>query len=139
MVKPLLEASNLKLEISIEPGLPAVNADKNQLRQIMLNLLSNAIKFTLPGGKIAVKAVKKDNWCQVSVIDRGIGIQKEDQERIFEAFTRMGTPPERSKEGAGLGLTITRQFVEMSGGRLWLESEPGKGSNFTFTIPFAGN
>ena len=138
-VKPLLDVSGLKLEISIEPGLPAVNADKNRLRQIMLNLLSNAVKFTLPGGKIAVKAVKKDNWCQVSVIDSGIGIQKGDQERIFEAFNQLDTPPEIRKEGTGLGLTITRQFVEMSGGRLWLESEPGEGSNFTFTLPFAGN
>lgn len=139
MVKSLLDASHLKLKIEVEPGLPAVDADKNRLRQIMLNLLSNAIKFTLPGGKIAVKAVRKDSWCQVSVIDSGIGIPKEDQERIFEAFTQIDPPAGKRKEGTGLGLTITRQFVEMGGGKLWLESEYGKGSNFTFTLPFAGN
>ena len=138
-VKPQLDTNNLKLIISIEPGLPAVNADRNRLRQIILNLLSNAIKFTPPDGKIVVKAVNKDNWCHISVIDSGIGIRKEDQKRIFEAFTQLDTPLEKRREGTGLGLTITRQFVEMSGGRLRLESEPGKGSNFTFTIPLTGN
>ncbi|MFA5315938.1 MAG: ATP-binding protein [Dehalococcoidales bacterium] len=136
-IKPMLDKNDLKLNISLEPGLPAVSADRNRLKQIIINLMSNAIKFTLPGGRITIKATRRDDWCRVSVIDNGIGIRQEDQARVFEAFTQLDTHPEGRKEGTGLGLTITRHFVEMGSGRLWLASEYGKGSNFTFTLPVA--
>jgi len=136
-VKPMLDENRHKLAVSIEEGLPQVRADKSRLRQIFLNLLSNAIKFTPPGGKLGIDVRREGDWCQVSVVDNGIGIEKDDQEHIFEAFTQGETLPDRRKEGTGLGLALTKQFVEAIGGRIWLESEYGKGSKFTFTLPLA--
>ena len=134
-VKPMLDENRHKLAVSIEKGLPQVRADKSRLRQIFLNLLSNAIKFTPPGGALAIDASREGDWCQVSVADNGIGISQEDQERIFEAFIQAEALPDGKKEGTGLGLAITKQFVEAIGGRIWLESQYGKGSKFTFTLP----
>lgn len=134
-VKPMLDDKKHTLEVSVEEGLPQVRADENRLRQILLNLLSNAIKFTPPGGKLAIKASRKGDWCQVRVIDNGLGIKKEDQERIFEVFTQAEALPDESRKGTGLGLTLTRQLVEAGGGRIWVESEYGKGSEFIFTLP----
>ena len=114
-----------------------VHVDEARVRQVLLNLLSNASKFTPDGGKLEVKAVREGDWCQVSVIDNGIGIEKEDQERIFEAFDRVDNPVTREKNGTGLGLTIAKQIIEMHGGRIWVESEYGKGSKFIFTLPLA--
>jgi len=134
-VKPMLDDNRHKLRVNIEEGLPQVRADKSRLRQIFLNLLSNAVKFTPAGGELGIEASKKGDWCRVSVIDNGIGIKQEDQERIFEAFTQADTLLVREKEGAGLGLTVTKQLVELGGGRIWVKSEYGKGSKFTFTLP----
>ena len=136
-VKPMIDANKHELTVSIEEGLPQVRADKSRLKQIFFNLLSNAIKFTPSGGRLAIQAGREGDWCQVSVVDNGVGIEKEDQIRIFEIFTRSATLPDGKKGGTGLGLAITRQFVEMMGGRIWLESEYGKGSRFTFTCPLA--
>jgi len=137
-VKPMLDDNRHKLRVNVEEGLPQVRADKSRLRQIFLNLLSNAVKFTPIGGELGVEVSRKGDWCQVSVVDNGIGIRQEDQERIFEAFTQADTLPDREKEGTGLGLTVTRQLVELGGGKTWVESEYGKGSKFTFTLPLAG-
>ena len=134
-VKPMLDENRHKLAVSIEKGLPQVRADKSRLRQIFLNLLSNAIKFTPLGGVLAIDASREGDWCQVSVADNGIGISQEDQERIFEAFIQAEALPDGKKEGTGLGLAITKRFVEVIGGRIWLESQYGKGSKFTFTLP----
>jgi PAS domain S-box-containing protein len=134
-VKPMLNDKKHTLEVSVEEGLPQVRADENRLRQILLNLLSNAIKFTPPGGKLAIKASRKGDQCQVRVVDNGLGIKKEDQERIFEVFTQAEALPDESRKGTGLGLTLTRQLVEAGGGRIWVESEYGKGSEFIFTLP----
>ena len=123
------------LDVEVEEGLPPVRADKAKLRQVFLNLLSNATKFTPGGGKLKVEAVRKGDRCQVSVIDNGVGISKEEQERIFEAFYRVDTPLTREKGGTGLGLTVARQIIEKHGGRIWVESEYGKGSRFIFTLP----
>ncbi|MFQ6122840.1 MAG: ATP-binding protein [Dehalococcoidales bacterium] len=136
-VKPMLDANKHELTVSMEEGLPQVRADKSRLRQTFFNLLSNAIKFTPPRGRIAIQASREGDWCQVSVVDNGPGIEKEVQERIFEIFTRSETLPDGKKGGTGLGLALTRQFVELMGGRIWLESEYGKGSRFTFTLPLA--
>jgi len=136
-VKLMLDKNRHQLAVNIEEGLPQVRADKSRLRQMVLNLLSNAINATPPGGEIAIDVSREGDWCQVSVVDNGIGIKKDDQENIFEAFTQVETLPDRRKEGTGLGLTLTKQFVEAIGGRIWLESEYGKGSKFTFTLPLA--
>ena len=136
-VKPMLDGNKHELTVGVEEGLPQVRVDKSRLRQIFFNLLSNAIKFTPPRGRIAIQASREGDWCQVSVVDNGLGIEKEVQERIFEIFTHSATLPDGKKEGTGLGLALTRQFAEIMGGRIWLESEYGKGSRFTFTLPLA--
>jgi signal transduction histidine kinase len=125
------------LEADVEGRLPMVNADEAKVRQVLLNLLSNATKFTPDGGKLRVEAVRDNNWCRVSVIDNGIGIKKENQDKLFTPFVQIENPLNREKGGSGLGLTIARQIVEMHSGRIWVESEYGKGSRFTFTLPLA--
>jgi len=102
-------------------------------------LLSNAVKFTPEGGQIKVDAGLGDSAVIVSVTDTGIGIVKEDQEAIFEEFRQASGNYRQKREGTGLGLTLTRRFVEMHGGRIWVESEIGKGSKFTFTLPVRQN
>jgi len=134
---PILASRKQSLDIKIEEGLPSVYTDKAKLRQVLLNLLTNAIKFTSDGGKLKIEAIRDGDWCQVSVIDNGTGIKKEDQERIFEPFTQIDALPEEKREGTGLGLALTKQLVEMCGGKIWVESEYGKGSQFTFTVPLA--
>ncbi|MCD6453486.1 MAG: hybrid sensor histidine kinase/response regulator [Dehalococcoidales bacterium] len=134
-IKSLLDKNQHRLEVNIEADLPPVRADRNRLRQILLNLLSNAIKFTPSGGKLGIEVTRDGDYCQVSVVDNGIGIKEEDQRNIFDAFTQLDTSPERKKEGTGLGLALTKQFVEICDGRIWVESEYGKGSRFIFTLP----
>ncbi|GAI53898.1 unnamed protein product, partial [marine sediment metagenome] len=125
------------LDIEIEEGLPAVHVDEGRLEQVLLNLATNSSKFTPDGGKLKIEAIKADNWCQVSVIDNGIGIKEEDQERIFEPFCWLDNPLTKEKSGTGLGLALVETIVEKYGGRIWVESECGKGSRFTFTLPLA--
>jgi signal transduction histidine kinase len=100
----------------------------------VLNLLSNAIKFTPEGGRIEVSARPSERSIQVSVTDTGIGIATEDQEAVFEEFRQVGRSDKKA-EGTGLGLTLCRKFIELHGGRIWVKSEVGRGSTFTFTIP----
>jgi signal transduction histidine kinase len=97
-------------------------------------LLSNAIKFTPEGGRIEVRAVPVDGSVEVSIIDTGVGIAPEDQEAVFEEFRQVGTA-DKKVEGTGLGLTLCRKFIELHGGKIWVRSELGAGSTFTFTIP----
>jgi signal transduction histidine kinase len=111
-----------------------VRADERKLRQVVLNLLSNAIKFTPEGGRIEVRAKPVDGSVEISVADSGVGIAPEDQEAIFEEFRQVGTA-DKKVEGTGLGLALSRKFVELHGGRIWVESQLGEGSTFTFTIP----
>jgi signal transduction histidine kinase len=102
---------------------------------VLLNLLSNGIRFTPEGGQVAVRASPADGVTEVSVSDTGIGIAAGDQEAIFEEFRQVGTDYARKREGTGLGLTLARRFVELHGGKIWVKSEVGQGSTFTFTIP----
>ena len=134
---PILAPRKQRLDIEIEEGLPLVHADKSKLRQVLLNLVTNSSKFTPDGGKLKIKTVREGDWCQVSVIDNGIGIKKEDQERIFEPFCQLDNPLTKERSGAGLGLAVAKQIIEKHGGRIWLESEYEKGSRFTFTLPLA--
>ncbi len=125
------------LEVKVEEGLPPVRADKAKVRQVLINLLGNATKFTPDGGRIRVEAERENNWCRVSVIDNGIGIKKENHEKLFQPFVQLDNPVGGEKGGSGLGLTIARQLVEKHGGRIWMESEYGEGSRFCFTLPLA--
>jgi signal transduction histidine kinase len=125
---------SLTLQTSIDERLGAVRADERKIRQVVLNLLSNAIKFTPEGGRIEVGAVPKDGLVEVSVSDTGVGIAPEDQEAVFEEFRQVGTA-DKKVEGTGLGLTLCRKFVELHGGKIWVTSQLGAGSTFTFTIP----
>ena len=112
-----------------------VVADERKLKQILLNLLSNAVKFTPDGGRIDVRARQEESVIRISVADTGVGIAQADQEAVFEEFRQVGTHYTSKQEGTGLGLALTRRFVELHGGTIGVESEPGKGSTFTFTLP----
>ncbi|MDD4875671.1 MAG: ATP-binding protein [Dehalococcoidales bacterium] len=134
---PILVPRQHNLDIEIEEGLPLVHADKAKVSEVFLNLLSNATKFTPDGGKLKIEVVRDNDWCQVSVIDSGIGISKENQERIFEPFCRLDDALTRETSGTGLGLALVKQIIGGYGGRIWVNSEYGKGSRFTFTLPLA--
>jgi signal transduction histidine kinase len=124
----------IALGLTVDERLEEIRADERKVRQVVLNLLSNAIKFTPESGRIEVRAVPMDGSVEVSVSDTGVGIAAEDQEAIFEEFRQVGTAAKKV-EGTGLGLALSRKFVELHGGRIWVESELGAGSTFTFTIP----
>ena len=118
----------------LDGRLGQMRADERKVRQVALNLLSNAIKFTPEGGRIEVTAVRGAERVEVSVSDTGVGIAPEDQEKVFEEFRQVGTA-DKKVEGTGLGLALSRKFIELHGGRIWVESEIGRGSTFTFTLP----
>ena len=124
----------IALHERIDERLGQITADERKVKQVLLNLLSNAIKFTPEGGRIEVVAVPKDGLVEVSVSDTGAGIAPEDQEAVFEEFRQVGAA-EKKAEGTGLGLTLCRKFVELHGGRIWVQSQVDVGSTFTFTIP----
>ena len=101
---------------------------------MLLNLLSNALKFTPEGGQIAVRAGLNDGSIEISVTDTGVGIAPDDQETVFEEFRQVGTASKKV-EGTGLGLAISRKFIELHGGKIWVESRLGAGSTFVFSLP----
>jgi signal transduction histidine kinase len=125
----------LGLELKLDPRVGDLVGDERKVRQVLLNLLSNAVKFTPPRGRIVVAATPANGTVEVSVSDTGIGIAPEDHEAIFEEFRQVGTDYARKREGTGLGLSLAKRFVELHGGRIWVKSEVGKGSTFTFTLP----
>jgi signal transduction histidine kinase len=125
----------ITLSLDVAPGVGDFVGDERKLKQILLNLLSNAVKFTPKGGRVAVRALPADGCVEISVSDAGVGIAPEDQEVIFEEFRQVGADYASKREGTGLGLTLTRKFVELHGGQIWVKSEVGKGSTFTFTLP----
>ena len=129
----------LRLEVTVDPGLGEVKGEERRVKQVLLNLLSNAVKFTPEGGKISLSASLNDGMAEISVADTGVGIAPEDQEAIFEEFRQVGSDYARKREGTGLGLALARRLVALHGGKLWVESEPGKGSTFTFTLPVSGH
>jgi len=134
-IRPLAMARGITLRENFETA-GSVHADRVRFRQILYNLLSNAVKFTPREGEVAVECVLEGDMVRISVSDTGGGIRPEDQEVIFEEFRQL--EGEGKHQGTGLGLTITRRLVEQQGGRIWLESEVGKGTRFRFTLP-AGN
>lgn len=140
--RALIEKANLTLNMNQEPELPIVHADRDRIIQVITNLISNAVKFTPAGGCIGIRAqgLKSETtegleMVKVSVSDTGIGIPPEEHERIFEKFHQIGDTLKDKPKGTGLGLTICKDIVEHFGGRIWVESEPGEGSTFSFTLP----
>lgn len=123
------------LRLDFPPELPPVPADEERLRQVLSNLINNAIKYSPKGGTIWVGAHVHKDWLTVYVADQGVGIPLEEQERIFEPFYRGKGEMSQNAAGAGLGLYLCRAIVEAHGGRIWVESQPGKGSIFAFTLP----
>lgn len=135
LVRERAQRHGIALEVAIAPGLGSLRADERKFRQILLNLLSNAVKFTPEGGRVQVSARRDGDEVEVAVADTGIGIAPEDHQAVFEEFRQVGRDYTRKAEGTGLGLALTRRFVELHGGTIRLQSAPGKGSTFTFTIP----
>jgi signal transduction histidine kinase len=134
MVRERATRDGVKIALSTDLDVDAVNGDERRIRQVIFNLLSNAVKFTPAGGAVDVNAAQVNGEVRVSVADTGPGIAYEDCERIFEEFqqTEAGI---KQREGTGLGLALSKRLVELHGGRIWVESEPGKGSTFVFTLP----
>jgi signal transduction histidine kinase len=146
MIKERAARHNIRLDLRLDPAIGDVEADERKVKQVVFNLLSNAVKFTPDGGRVTVSAAPHslgsvaghadgEGWVVVSVADTGIGIPPEDQARIFEEFQQARGQAPGKVEGTGLGLALTRRFVELHGGRIWVESDVGRGSTFQFTLP----
>ncbi|MFN2218030.1 MAG: ATP-binding protein, partial [Anaerolineae bacterium] len=134
--KALIKDRSVELHTVVPESLPAVWADAQRVRQVLLNLMSNAAKFT-DEGRITLSAEVGPEFVTMSVADTGIGIDPEAQNRLFIPFQQVDGSTTRRAGGTGLGLAISRSFVELQGGEIWVESEPGKGSTFSFTLPIA--
>ena len=133
-IEPLAREKGLALTSAVAPTINYLYADKAKTKQVLINILGNAVKFTNKGS-IKLNVAETDSDFIFSVTDTGMGIKKKDLEAVFDSFKQVGPAQIAGYEGTGLGLTISKQFVEMQGGRMWAESELGKGSTFTFTLP----
>jgi len=127
----------ITLDVKVDERIGDIVGDERKIKQILLNLLSNAVKFTPEGGRITINARPINGAVEISVADTGIGIAEEDQPKVFEEFRQVGSDNVKKIEGTGLGLTLAKKFVELHGGRIWVESELGKGSTFVFTLPIS--
>jgi len=135
LVRERATRKGLTLDTRLDHRLGSLRGDQRKVKQVLLNLLSNAVKFTPEGGRIEVRAQRLEGEVEVSVTDTGIGIAPDDLETVFEEFRQVGTDYAKKHEGTGLGLTLSRKFVELHGGRIWVKSQPGQGSTFAFTLP----
>jgi len=135
LISERAQRHGIDVRSNIDPTVGELSGDERKFKQILLNLLSNAVKFTPEGGSVTVNARRLDDAVEVSVSDTGIGIAEADHEAVFEEFRQVGSDYTKKSQGTGLGLALTRKFVELHGGRIWVNSEPGKGATFTFTIP----
>jgi GAF domain-containing protein len=135
LIKERAGRHGVALALECPDDLKDWTADERKFKQVMLNLLSNAVKFTPQGGKITVTAKRGEAGLEVSVTDTGVGIAPEDQQAVFEEFKQVGKDSKKKAEGTGLGLSLTKKFVELHGGQIGLSSEPGKGSTFRFSLP----
>jgi signal transduction histidine kinase len=133
-ISPMLRGKKQKLNTDLPDSLPIIHGDGQRLEQVLLNLLNNAAKFTGEGGNILVRVRKDDASLIVDVQDNGIGIAREEQPRLFKPYSRLSADRQRHP-GLGLGLALAKQVVELHGGRIWVESEAGKGSTFSFSLP----
>jgi GAF domain-containing protein len=138
-VRERVTRHGIHLDVSVDERLGDFIGDERKIKQILLNLLSNAVKFTPEGGRIGISARQSDGAVEICVSDTGVGIAPEDQARIFEEFRQVGSNSTHKSEGTGLGLTLAKKFVELHGGKIWVESQVGKGSTFSFSLPHRGN
>ena len=127
---------HITINTGIDDDLGFISADRQKIKQVVYNLLSNAIKFTPDGGEIGVNAGRDEEKILVEVWDTGIGIACEDQKKLFKPFSQIESTWSKKYQGTGLGLALSKKFVELHGGEIRVESEPGKGSRFSFTLPF---
>jgi len=134
LVRERAARRGITLGSMIDRAAGAIRADERRVKQVLLNLLSNALKFTPEGGRIDIRAVTNGDLAEISVADTGVGIMAEDQEAVFEEFRQVGTA-DKKVGGTGLGLALSRKLIELHGGRIWVKSQIGMGSTFTFTIP----
>ena len=137
LVRERAQRHGVQLGAEIDPRLGEVRADERKVKQILLNLLSNAVKFTPDGGRVDVSAKLDSDKVEIAVQDTGAGISAEDQANLFEEFRQFGTDAARRAEGTGLGLALTRKFIELHGGAIRVDSAPGRGSTFSFSLPLA--
>jgi signal transduction histidine kinase len=135
IISSLAIRKNINLDIKIDLQVESIYADKTKFKQILYNLTSNAIKFTPEKGYVTIEAQHSGDFIQVSVKDTGIGITKSDMDKLFEPFKQLNSYITREYEGTGLGLALVKKFVELHGGKIWVESKVGEGSIFTFVIP----
>jgi len=135
LVRERAQRHGIALDLKVDERLADFSADERKFKQIVLNLLSNAVKFTPDGGRVEISAKLNGKSVEVAVRDTGIGIAPEDQAKVFAEFVQVGRDYTRKAEGTGLGLALTKRFVELHGGAITLKSEVGKGSTFTFTLP----
>ncbi len=138
MIKERAARHGIQLSLEIADGIDMIQADERKIKQTVFNLLSNAVKFTSDGGKVGVHVERNDHELKIAVSDTGVGIAPQDQSLIFEEFRQASGSYTQKREGTGLGLSLAKKFIELHGGRIWVESELGKGSRFTFTIPVVG-
>ncbi|HWV89946.1 MAG TPA: HAMP domain-containing sensor histidine kinase, partial [Burkholderiales bacterium] len=135
LVRERAQRHAIQLSLDVDQRLGSFEADERKFKQIVLNLLSNAVKFTPDGGRVEVSAKLDTDHVAIAVKDTGIGIAPEDHAAVFEEFKQVGRDYTRKAEGTGLGLALTRRFVELHGGQVRLDSALGKGSTFTITLP----
>ncbi len=133
-ISPMIRGKRQKLNTDLPDAVPIIHGDGQRLEQVLLNLLTNAVKFTPEGGNILVKVRKDDASLFIDVRDDGIGIAREEQPRLFKPYSRLSSDRQHHP-GLGLGLALAKQVVELHGGKIWVESEPGKGSTFSFSLP----
>jgi signal transduction histidine kinase len=136
VVAPLAQQKGQRLALNVGEG-GTVRLDHGRFRQVLLNVLSNAVKYTPDGGSVTTDVRRSAGSVEIAVRDTGVGIAKADQARVFEDFTRIESGYARTQQGTGLGLALARRLVRLMGGDITLDSEPGRGSTFTITIPAA--
>lgn len=135
LVGPLSDKKGIRLTCIKDERFDRLSADRTRFKQIIFNLLSNAIKFTPPNGEITMSSHIDEDFAQITIKDTGIGISEDDQNRLFQPFQQLDSANNRHYEGTGLGLALVKQFIELHQGRIWVESEIGKGTTFTFELP----
>jgi two-component system, NtrC family, sensor histidine kinase GlrK len=140
-IGPISQKKQLRMTLQTPSPLPAMYLDEDRIRQVLDNLLSNAVKFTPDGGEVRVATalrhdeISKKHWVEVRVSDSGVGVRPEETEQIFQKFYQSSTNRRQASRGSGLGLAIARHIVEAHGGKIWVESRPGEGATFIFTLP----
>jgi signal transduction histidine kinase len=133
-ISPLMRTKGQKLNTELPEFVPIIQADGQRLEQVLLNLMNNAAKFTQDGGTITVRIKKQETGLVVEVADNGIGIAKEQQDKLFKPYSRVQADRQKHP-GLGLGLALSKQVIELHGGKIWVDSDTGKGAVFSFYLP----